>query len=195
MQAADIAAVATSAIATDNVKYLAQLLDNGDTQLDDKGGDGYSYLTLAAHFGSKLCAELLLNRRMDPNFREHDGCTALVIAVQRGQHAVLDLLLRRGAQLQVKLGLPPLFFAAQTGRPLMVRKLIRLKANPNCYFLKATPLYLATQRNHYEAVQALLESRADVNMRSKRLGFSALIFAIHANFQEVRADAVYRSRK
>ena len=42
-------------------------------------------------------------------------------------------------------GLTALFFAAQEGNPQMVRNLIMRRANPNVFFLKTTPLFIASQ--------------------------------------------------
>jgi uncharacterized protein len=99
----------------------------------------------------------LLDRGIDPNGRNDDCWTALLIAVLNGNKSVVQALLDRGAEINAKTG--------EWG-----------SLGGGC-----TALMLAISEQHYELAKLLIEKKADVNIRND-LGKTALIIAADARF-------------
>ena len=66
---------------------------------DQKAIDGRTPLYAACESGSLMIVELLLNQRCDIEANRNDNSTPLIVASVFGHHAVVELLLERGALL------------------------------------------------------------------------------------------------
>jgi tetratricopeptide (TPR) repeat protein len=94
---------------------------------------------------------------------------ALILAVERGQQAEVERLLRSGADLEVRTpdGVTPLYAAAYHGRTAILKLLIgagaKVDGRAAC---GRTPLFTAAAEGRVEALEALLASGANPNARS-----------------------------
>ncbi len=150
----------------------------------------------AVRQGSLSRARALLDRSADPNARNSEGKTALMLACtfrndnseatpfssMEERQAFVRLLLNRGADIdaQDKRGYTPLMFAAASwgaGNPI-IRQLLNAGADVdalNTY--EGTALMVATGKyGHVRTVQLLIDGGADVNQHDK-YGHTALWYA------------------
>ena len=117
-----------------------------------------------------------------------DGTTALHRAVQAGDHAAAQRLLREGAAVNAatRNGVTPLLLAAINADPVMVETLLKAGADPNASLSRGqTILMTAARTGSDEAVRLLLARGADVNAREQILGETALIWAAAENHPAV----------
>ncbi|GAQ85926.1 ankyrin repeat protein [Klebsormidium nitens] len=103
---------------------------------------------------------------VDAVSHELGGQTALHVASGQGRTATVDLLVRAGAQLEVRDdgGLTPLHFAASNGQTATVALLIKLGADKEARTdFYQTPLHVAAGHGRSATVDVLLRNGADVN--------------------------------
>ena len=120
--------------------------------------------------------------------RRADGTTALHRAVQAGDHAAAQRLLRDGAAVNAvtRNGVTPLLLAAINADPVMVETLLKAGADPNASLSQGqTILMTAARTGSAEAVRLLVARGADVNAREQVLGETALIWAAAENHPAV----------
>jgi ankyrin repeat protein len=133
---------------SDQRRQIIEALNNKDAALvcklanthpelhDAKGSDGMTPLHVAAGFGDRATAELLLSKGAKVNVKNNDGDTPLNAAAVGGNKDVAELLLDKGADVNAK----------------------------NTWGV--TPLYHAVARNHTEVAELLLAKGADVNVKA-----------------------------
>ena len=117
-----------------------------------------------------------------------DGTTALHRAVQAGDHAAAQRLLRQGAAVNAatRNGVTPLLLAAVNADPVMVETLLKAGADPNAPLTQGqTILMTAARTGSDQAVRLLMARGADVNAREQVLGETALIWAAAENHPAV----------
>lgn len=117
---------AFTAAALGRTDQLAVLLDRGQAGLAEKSPDGWTPLHLAAFFGHRETAAMLLDRGADPAARSANELenTPLHAALAAGREAVAELLVERGADVNAAAaGLTPLDIASAGGHEAMVRYL------------------------------------------------------------------------
>lgn len=129
-------------------------------------------LYLAAHFQLKESMRALISGGCDINAATPNGWTLLLSFVERGQEAVVRLLLDNRADIspratQGNITLrEPLAIAAEQGNQTMVRLLLDYGADPNAEVQgsqeirkeRTVPLVNAAKNRHIEIVQMLLEA-------------------------------------
>jgi len=132
-------------------------------------------LPIAAHQGDYKTVEKLLAKGFDINRRCGDD-TALSNAATAGREQIVELLLSHGADVNIS---NPLGKAVQwgNGNPKIVTLLLDHGANPNC-------LHSAVCGRHKEAVQLLLEHKANVNQKDGN-GGTPLHLAITYGSEEI----------
>ena len=135
---------------------LSQLLDEADAEpIDQRSGDGFTALHLAAFFGRLRVAQELLDRAADPTAWASGGLRVqpLHSAVASGHEQIARLLLERGAapdQAQDG-GYTPLHGAAANGMSTLCDVLIERGANPKALTEDIlTPADLAEPAGHPE---------------------------------------------
>jgi len=191
---------------------MAQLLVEHGAELRNPGP-----LLVAATSGSSGIARLLLTSGADPNARDDDGTTALDIAVHRGnreiaellvdsgarapaellddavlkgQKAVLEILLRKNADINKRLasGSTLLHDAALKGYDDVVTLLLAHGANVDLRNASgATPLHDAALSGKAGVVALLLDHGADINARETESGTTALYAAASLGRENVVA--------
>ena len=127
---------------------------------------GTTPLVVAAFKGLKDVVEILLTaRNININVRQHDGATPLFTATQGNCHEIVELLVRRGAN--VNLGLlddtTPLSLAAFKGNIEVVKQLLRasdIRVNQRTKE-DTSALFYASQQGHIGVVELLLNKGAD----------------------------------
>jgi ankyrin repeat protein len=140
-------------------KVKTLLKDNSDL-VSSKDTNGLTPLHVAADWGHKDVAELLLAKGADVNAKVKDGETPLDMAAFDGHKDVVELLLASKAKVNI-------YDAAAYGDLGKVKAL--LKDNPDLIFRKntegETALLLAVQMLHKNVVELLLAKGANVNAR------------------------------
>jgi len=139
---------------------------------------GETPLMEASRRGNLATVRVLLSKNANPNAREaNGGQNALMWAVSQRQAAVVEELLKRGADVQAgsKSGFTPLMFAAQQGDEESARILLRAGAKPNDVQPKTglTPLMIASAMANVKAVDVLLDNGADPNLADAN-GYTSL---------------------
>lgn len=131
---------------------------------------------------------LLQLKNVDVNQTTSDGSTALHLAVERDDEALVGMLLRSGAHVKAvnRYGVPALAIAAVNGHAGILTRLLEAGADPNVGLSSdETPLMTAARAGKADALRVLLARGANVHARDTR-GQTALMWAAARN----NADAV-----
>lgn len=125
----------------------------------------------AAFRGDIVQLQSLLKKGVDVNAKGTNGETALWMAAGAGHTEIVEALLERGADVNVKdkaYGATALYMAAQEGHTNAVKVLLESKANVNIKreINGVTALMMAVQKGHTEIVKLLLAAGADVNAKA-----------------------------
>ncbi len=189
------------ALKLDDVDAVRALLRRGfDPNAVDAHGNSALYLALQYH--ALKVARLLLDQphlRLDQ--RNPEGETALMIACLRGDTALAEAMVARGAAVNPPGRAPAwsaLSYAATDGHDDLVKFLLAHGAlvdrpAPN----GTTPLMMAAYFGHTSTVRLLLAAGADPKRRNA-MGFTALQLAMrrsHEATAQVLGHALDRARK
>jgi ankyrin repeat protein len=179
----------------------AQMLITAGADVKIANRYGITPLTEAASNGSGAMVELLLKAGADANTALPEGDTALMLAAKTGVPEAVKALIDHGAKVNAKEdwhGETPLMLAAGENHAAAVKLLIERGANPNAAATHLefpdmkkgpaqvfsvypagglTALMEAARNNSYEAAQALVEGKADLNQKSPQ-SLSATMIAI-----------------
>jgi len=139
---------------------------------------GETPLMEAAGRGNLETVRALLAAKADPNAKDvKGGQTAVMWATQQRQTAVVEELLRNGAEAEVgsKTGFTPLMFAAQKNDVATARVLVAAGAKVNDVQpqIKLTPIIIASAMVNTEMVKFLLDNGANPNV-VEWIGYSPL---------------------
>ncbi len=141
----------------------------------------YTPLIMAILAKAPDCVEALLQSpELDLHLTDTEGNPPLAYAVVVNQPAIVDMLLKRGANPNQSNydGLTPLAQACGLESLSLVQKLLAAKADPNLADLDGdTPLLIATARGNHQLVKALLNANANPNHWND-FGIGPLGFAI-----------------
>jgi ankyrin repeat protein len=185
-----------------NANELAQLLIAAGAKANAANRYGVTPLTLAATKGNAVLAEALLKAGANPNVTVGEGETILMTAARTGNVATIKALVSHGADVNAVeqwQGETALMYAAVENHADAVKLLVELGANvnarsrrlefPDFVFKTAgmiyavqpvgswTPLMYAARDGAIQAVRALADSRADLNLVDPD-GTTALTLAI-----------------
>jgi ankyrin repeat protein len=134
--------------------------------------DGATALHWAAHWDDLETAGLLLAAGAKPMAANRQGATPMFLASENGSAAMIDLLLKGGADVNAPVlphGETALMMAARSGNLDAVRVLLDRSANLNAKedLRGTTALMWAAEQRHAEVVRLLVARGADVVAQSK----------------------------
>ena len=171
------------AIKNDDVKLMSQLLHRG-FDVNTLNPEAEHGLLLAIREPSpKVTSLLLATEKIDINPRNRNDETPLMLASIKGQTALAQQLIDKGADIN-KPGWAPLHYASTYGHLELMNLLLEHHAyidaaSPN----ESTPLMLAAMYGTSSAVKLLLEAGADPMLRNAQ-GLTAFDFAEKASRSE-----------
>ena len=133
--------------------------------------DGSTALHWAVELDDLAMADQLIRAGARVTARSREGVTPLQLAAINGSAAVIDRLLKAGADPNAPLtasGDTALMMAARTGTPEAIRVLLEANADINAKesWGGTTALMWAVSEGHLEAAGLLIAAGADVNARS-----------------------------
>ncbi|XP_065503975.1 caskin-2 isoform X3 [Caloenas nicobarica] len=129
-----------------------------------KNGDIPSVQKLVAKIKASKSKLLGAAKRLNVNYQDADGFSALHHAALGGSLDLISLLLEAQATVDIKdsNGMRPLHYAAWQGRVEPVRVLLRAAASVNMASLDGQiPLHLSAQYGHYEVSEMLLQHQSN----------------------------------
>ena len=139
------------------------------------GKDGTPALHWVVRVDDIQTADLLIRSGADVKFADRYGVTPLSLAVINGNAAMVDSLLKAGAEPAAGVGGETILMtAARAGNPAVMRLLLaRFKADVNAResAYGETALMWAAAENHAEAAQLLIEHGAEINARSQLMSY------------------------
>jgi ankyrin repeat domain-containing protein 17 len=153
-----------------HVKVTGLLLENGAKINVESDSNKDSPLTFACWKGHRKVVQFLLEHEANLEHRTKEGFTPLMFAALGGHTDVANLLLDRGAAVNVPSGSNndiPLTSACWKGHYKVVCLLLKYhsdiehRTKDGC-----TPLMLAAREGHYNVAKLLLDSGAEVNVPS-----------------------------
>jgi ankyrin repeat protein len=128
----------------------------------------------------RVAVNALLDRGANVNAAEGDGSTALHVAAQSDDLAMIELLLDAGAapDAATRFAVRPLELASNNGSRAAIERLLAAGADPNAVSREGqTPLMTAARSGRIDAVEALLEHGAQVDAAESWRGQTALMWA------------------
>jgi ankyrin repeat protein len=144
-------------------KATALLKTNPDLVFSHDSYASQTPLHLAAEFGHKDVAELLLANKADIEAKASGGWTPLLQAVFGGHKDLVDLLVAH----KESAGRTPLHVAAENGRTEIATLLLASKADLNAKNSDGyTPLHIAAAFGYKDMVKLLVANKADINAKS-----------------------------
>ncbi|XP_007957842.1 caskin-2 [Orycteropus afer afer] len=141
-----------------------------DLILAVKNGDVTGVQKLVAKVKAAKTKLLGSTKKLNVNYQDADGFSALHHAALGGSLELIALLLEAQATVDIKdsNGMRPLHYAAWQGRLEPVRLLLRASAAVNAASLDGQiPLHLAAQYGHYEVSEMLLQHQSNPCLVSK----------------------------
>ncbi|MBI5566833.1 MAG: ankyrin repeat domain-containing protein [Chloroflexi bacterium] len=202
------------AIKAGEIKSVTQALDQDTTLVNAKADNGLSAVLVAAYYNEPQIAQLLVQRGAELSIFEAatvgaldrvegwivaqpelinayapDGFQPIGLAAFFGQQAVVELLLRVGAEVDSPSKNPmhvrPLHSAIANRRTAIARLLIEHGADVNSTQADDfTPLHEAAQNGLLEIAQLLLDRGAHVNAKLSN-GKTPLALALEQHHREV----------
>ena len=174
-----------AAVKRDNASTMQAVLARG-FDVNTRGPNGEIGLSMALFEESEKVVQVLMAwPKTDVNAINSKGESPLMLAALRGQEAVAQRLMKKGADVN-KTGWTPLHYAASGGNVPLLKLLIENHADidaesPN----GTTPLMMAAMYGTGAAVELLLQEGADPRLKNQQ-GLTALEFAQRAE----RPDAI-----
>jgi ankyrin repeat protein len=150
---------------------IVSLLVEAGADVNRKTTIGTTALMMAAASGDAGAVTVLLDAGADPNVKDvNQGQTALMFAAAPGRVEVIKALAANGAEVDATSLVPDPRKTEGAGGPRWRKGDIALGG--------MTPLQFASRDGHMAAIEALLESGADINKLTASNGMSALTIAI-----------------
>ncbi len=168
-------------------KAKALLQANPDLVFSQASESSQTPLHLAAEYGHKDVAELLLANKADVEAKANGGWTPLLQAVFGGHKDLVELLVANKADVNVKegSGRTPLHVAVENGYTEIAAFLLASKADANVKNRDGdTPLHIAAAGGHKEMVWLLLSNKAEIAAKDSS-GRTALDLAVLHNYTDV----------
>ena len=131
----------------------------------------------------------LLSEGADVNYINEQGKFALRFASKNGDIDMVEVLLTRGAQIDLQdsnhLGSSALYEASSNGHIDVVELLLKHGANIDIQKNNGTtPLFIACEKGHFKVAELLIEKGANVNLQMND-GLTTLLIALDRGHEEV----------
>ncbi|XP_075719275.1 ankyrin repeat and SOCS box protein 3 [Rhinoderma darwinii] len=150
-----------------DIKSLRKLIKKGSS-VDVPDNRGWMPIHEAAFSDSDRCLQLLMNSAPSKSYvksKTFEGESALHLAAKRGSVRCSEILLRAGADPNDLTNdvTTPLFLAVESGREVVVKLLLKYKANINGPHSCSgwNPLHQASLMERPDLIQLLLENEVD----------------------------------
>jgi ankyrin repeat protein len=149
----------------------------------------------AAKSRNRAAALALLEKRIDPNVPEPDGTTALHWAVRYDEAALVDRLIKAGANVNAanRYGVTPIALACESASAAVVDRLLKGGVSPNATGpLGETALHTCAHTGNADAAKVLIARGASVNSGDNWRGQTPLMWAAaqgHGAMVRVLAEA------
>jgi uncharacterized protein len=176
-----------AAVSRDDVAAIEALFGRGFDP-NARNPQGQPALTAAIQAQSMAVAGAILRHpALDVDAENKAGETALMIAALKGDAAMAQRLLERGARIQ-RPGWSPVHYAAAAPTPAVLALLLDRGASPDVDSPnRTTPLMMAARYGSEAAVRLLLARGADPKRRNE-LGLGAADFASDAGRQALAQE-------
>ena len=168
-------------------KAKALLKVNPDLVFSQKSYASQTPLHLAAEYGHKDVAELLLANKAQVEAKAYGGWTPLLNAVVGGHKDLVELLLANKAAVNVEddAGRTPLHVAAENGYTEIAELLLASKADVNAKNRDGdAPLHIAAAFGPKDMVELLLANKSEINAKDNS-GRTPLGFAVLHNHKDL----------
>jgi hypothetical protein len=152
-------------------------------------GDSLLHLTVVCLLGHVVLVKTLLDKNVDVNAQDENYGTALQAVSEEGHVQIVDMLLNRGADVNVSTqdgyyG-TALQAASDRGHKQIVEMLLDRGADVNAQGkYHVTALHMASDRGYEQIVKMLLDKGADVNVQGEYYG-TALQEALEEGHEQV----------
>ena len=153
------------------LKIVQLLLQAGASPNLQRYHDGISALHIACANRFLELAQTLLQFKANPNIQNTNGVTPLMMATHLSYHDIVDLLVKSGARVDLKVynaEITALMFALYCNNPAIITTLLKAKANVNIQDYQGwTALFMASFIGDKEIIKQLLLYKADPNLCAK----------------------------
>lgn len=169
------------AVDSGHVAVIYTLLQDGiDPMTRDR--QGMTALHMAVELGDESAVQALLTVSTLELINAEcssEGMTALHLAIRDGKVSILALLLKEGADLEMRCvtGMNALHLAIEYKRNVIVKMLLNQGAHPESRNLGSTALHMAAKIGSADMTRALLQNGADFEAQENETGYSALHIA------------------
>ena len=184
------------AAARGQMKLVTFLIEHG-ANLDRRDKDDQTALHHAVQCFDPISCEILsylIENGAEVNaFTRRDNCTPLMLACKYGHLNAVTSLIEHGAKvnLQDAIGNTAVHYAlsCSNGSPEVLSRLMRdrVAVNSACTRDNGTPLMIACQYGHMNAVSVLIEHGANMDLQDKN-GDTALHYAVNAGAVDTLLD-------
>lgn len=172
-----------NAIKRNDKNTIQHILSFANVNLPDLRGR--TFLMYAAAEGNPEIVELLLNEGANVAARSNDEGTALIYAISLQRVAVVHMLIKHGADINVVArGLSAIQLAVHVMNMDIVKMLISSGVNLNHYTQFQPALHRAVMQQNTELVNLLLHAGADMYAFNK-WGISAVGLAIFKGYTKI----------
>ncbi len=161
------------AVMNQDASVVSALLTN-KTDVDAAQADGTTALHWAARWDDLETARLLIGNGAAAGVSNHDGATPMFLAAQNGSAAMIELLVKGGADVNAPVlahGETALMMASRSGSVDAVKALLDhgAKVNVKDTLRGTTALMWAAEQSHVAVAELLIRSGADVSAQSEVL--------------------------
>jgi ankyrin repeat protein len=173
-----------------NLDYIKEIIRKNPDRINEKDGDGNSFLHLAVRTGNTDIVKFLVSNGADVNIKDNYGQTPLQIAVHSDNVEIVVQLVSNGAEINIKnsIGKTPLHDAVYHGYFEIVKYLISQGAEINSMDIRGKmPLHEAVIDNNIEISKYLITKGAAVNAKDGDGKASLHYAAINENLELIKS--------